>query len=89
MWIGYETVIMPGVQVGDGAIIAAKSVVVSDVPSYTIFGGNPAKFIRQRFDDEVIRSLLEIAWWNWDIGKITRNLEKIVSTDIEALIHCE
>mgnify|MGYP003465547359 FL=1 len=89
VWIGYETVIMPGVQVGDGAIIAAKSVVVSDVPSYTIFGGNPAKFIRQRFDDEVIRSLLEIAWWNWDIGKITRNLEKIVSTDIEALIHCE
>jgi virginiamycin A acetyltransferase len=89
VWIGYETVIMPGVQVGDGAIIAAKSVVVSDVPSYTIFGGNPAKFIRQRFDDEVIRSLLEIAWWNWDIGKITRNLEKIVSTDIEALINCE
>ena len=89
VWIGYETAIMPGVQVGDGAIIAAKSVVVSDVPSYTIFGGNPAKFIRQRFDDEVIRSLLEIAWWNWDIGKITRNLEKIVSTDIEALINCE
>jgi virginiamycin A acetyltransferase len=89
VWIGYETAIMPGVQVGDGAIIATKSVVVSDVPSYTIFGGNPAKCIRQRFDDEVIRSLLEIAWWNWDIGKITRNLEKIVSTDIEALINCE
>jgi virginiamycin A acetyltransferase len=89
VWIGYETAIMPGVQVGDGAIIAAKSVVVSNVPPYTIFGGNPAKCIRQRFDDEVIRSLLEIAWWNWDIGKITRNLEKIVSTDIEAMINCE
>ncbi|MGL5080791.1 MAG: Vat family streptogramin A O-acetyltransferase [Microcoleaceae cyanobacterium] len=89
VWIGYETVIMPGVKVGDGAIIAAKSVLVSDVPPYTIFGGNPAKCIRQRFDDEVIRSLLEIAWWNWEIRKITRNLEKIVSADIEALISCE
>ena len=88
VWIGYEAVIMPGVQVGDGAIIAAKSVVVSDVPPYTIFRGNPAKCIRQRFDDEVIRSLLDIAWWNWKIEKITRNLDKIVSADIEALMNC-
>lgn len=88
-WIGYEVVIMPGVYVGDGAIIAAKSVVVSDVPPYAIFGGNPAKCIRQRFNDEVICSLLEVAWWNWDIEKITRNLEKIVSADIEALTNCE
>jgi virginiamycin A acetyltransferase len=85
VWIGYEATIMPGVKVGDGAIIAAKSVVASDVPPYTIFGGNPAKCIRQRFDDETIRLLLEITWWNWDIEKITRNLEQIVSADIEAL----
>ena len=89
VWIGYEAVIMPGVQVGDGAIIAAKSVVVSDVAPYTIFGGNPAKCIRQRFDDRVIKSLLEVAWWNWEIAKITRNLEKIVAADVEALINCE
>jgi virginiamycin A acetyltransferase len=89
VWIGYETVIMPGIQVGDGAIIAAKSVVVSDVPPYTIFGGNPARCIRQRFDDEVIRSLLEIAWWNWEIEKITRNLDEIVSANIGALINCQ
>jgi virginiamycin A acetyltransferase len=89
VWIGYETVIMPGGQVGDGAIIAAKSVVVSDVPPYTIYGGNPARCIRQRFDEEVIRSLLEIAWWDWEIEKITRNLDKIVSADIAALINCE
>jgi virginiamycin A acetyltransferase len=85
VWIGYEATIMPGVKVGDGAIVAAKSVVVSDVPPYTIFGGNPAKCIRQRFDDETIRLLLEIAWWNWDIEKITSNLEQIGSADIEAL----
>lgn len=89
VWIGYETVIMPGVQVGNGAIIAAKSVVVSDIAPYTIFGGNPAKFIRQRFDDGMIEALLEVAWWNWDIEKITHNLEKIVAADIEALINCE
>ncbi|MFZ9738876.1 MAG: Vat family streptogramin A O-acetyltransferase [Prochlorotrichaceae cyanobacterium] len=89
VWIGYETVIMPGVKVGDGAIVAAKSVVVSDVPPYTIFGGNPARQIRQRFDDETIRALLEIAWWDWEIDKITRNLDKIVSADLEALRHCQ
>lgn len=89
VWIGYEAVIMPGIQVGDGAVIAAKSIVVSDVAPYTIFGGNPAKCIRQRFDDEVIKSLLKVVWWNWDIEKITRNLEKIVAADIEALINCQ
>jgi virginiamycin A acetyltransferase len=89
VWIGYEAVIMPGVQVGDGAIIAAKSVVVSDIPPYTIFGGNPAKCIRQRFDNEVIQTLLEVAWWDWDIEKITRNLEKIVAGDLKALINCK
>jgi virginiamycin A acetyltransferase len=89
VWIGYEAVTMPGVQVGDGAIIAAKSVVVSDVSPYTIVGGNPAKRIRQRFEDEVIQALLEVAWWNWDIETITRNLEKIVAADIEGLRNCE
>jgi virginiamycin A acetyltransferase len=89
VWIGYEAVIMPGVQVGDGAIIAAKSVVVGDVSPYTIVGGNPAKRIRQRFEDEVIQALLEVAWWNWDIKKITRNLEKIVAVDVEGLRNCE
>jgi virginiamycin A acetyltransferase len=89
VWIGYETVVMPGVQVGNGAIIAAKSVVVSDILPYTIVGGNPAKLIRQRFDDNVIQALIEVAWWNWEIEKITRNLEKIVASDIEGLRNCE
>ncbi len=89
VWIGYEATIMPGVQIGDGAVIAAKSVVVGDIPPYTIFGGNPAKCIRQRFDDETVKSLLKIAWWNWEIEKITRNLEKIVSANIDALMACE
>ena len=85
VWIGYEAVIMPGVKVGDGAIIAAKSVVTKNIQPYTIVGGNPAKIIRQRFADEIVNILLEIAWWNWDVEKITRNLSKIVNADIEAL----
>ena len=85
VWIGYESVIMPGIKIGDGAIIAAKSVVVSDVPPYTIVGGNPAKAIRKRFNDDIIKTLLEIAWWNWDIEKISQNLEKIVAADIDTL----
>ncbi len=89
VWIGYEAVIMPGVEIGDGAIIASKSVVTKDVLPYTIVGGNPAKVIKKRFADEVIETLLEIAWWNWDIEKITRNLEQIVGGDIEALKNCE
>ena len=89
VWIGYKAVMMPGVQVGDGAIIAAKSVVVRDVLPYTIVGGNPAKCIRQRFDDETIQALLKVSWWNWEIEKITRNLDLIVGADIEALINCK
>ncbi len=88
VWIGYEAVIMPGVKIGDGAIIASKSVVTKDVPPYTIVGGNPANLVRKRFSEETIQVLLEIAWWNWDIAKITRNLEKIVSADLEALKMC-
>lgn len=88
VWIGYESVIMPGVNIGDGAIIAAKSIVTKDVAPYTIVGGNPAQPIRSRFPDEIIQLLLKIEWWNWPIEKITRNLEKIVNADIEALETC-
>ncbi len=88
VWIGYESTIMPGVKIGDGAIVAAKSVVVNDVPAYTIVGGNPAKLIKQRFTSEAIAALLEIAWWNWSIEKISRNLVFIVSADIDALRSC-
>jgi len=88
VWIGYEATIMPGVTIGDGAVVAAKSVVVADVAPYTIVGGNPAKYIRQRFENHVVRSLINIAWWNWDIAKITRNLKLITAADIDALSTC-
>lgn len=89
VWIGYEAVILPGVKIGDGAIIAAKSVVTRDVKPYSIVGGNPAQSFRQRFGDDVVQALLEIAWWNWDIEKITRNLDVIVKADLDALRACQ
>jgi virginiamycin A acetyltransferase len=88
VWIGYDALIMPGVTIGDGAIISSRSVVVGDVPAYTIVGGNPATQIRQRFAPEVIEVLQSIAWWNWPIDKITRHLDAIVAGDIAVLQAC-
>jgi virginiamycin A acetyltransferase len=85
VWIGQEATIMPGVTIGDGAIIAAKSVVTADVPPYAIVGGNPAKLIRRRFGDDVIAELLAIRWWDWSVDRITRNLDAIRGADMEAL----
>ena len=76
---------MPGVHIGDGAIIAAKAVVTKEVPPYALVGGNPAKVIRKRFDESTIEKLLQIKWWNWSIEKITKNLPVITSGDIEKL----
>jgi len=83
VWIGLDATIMPGVKIGDGAIIGAKSVVTNDVEPYTIVGGNPAKVIRKRFDDEAINILLAIKWWNWPIEKIEKNIDIITGDNID------
>jgi virginiamycin A acetyltransferase len=85
VWIGHEATILPGVKIGDGAIIATKSVVGSDVPPYAIVGGNPAKVIRRRFPDDIVAELLAIRWWEWSTEKITRNLHAIRGADMDAL----
>ena len=85
VWIGYGATLMPGVQIGDGAIIASQTVVTKSVVPYSVVGGNPAKEIRKRFDEDTIEALLAIQWWNWDSEKITRNLKAICGSDIEAL----
>lgn len=86
VWIGYESLVMPGVKIGNGAIVSSRAVVVADVPAYTIVGGNPAKVIKRRYEPEVVERLEAIAWWDWHIEKITQNLEVIVSGDVEALL---
>ena len=78
---------MPGVKIGDGAIIASNSTVVSNIEPYTIYGGNPAKFIKKRFSDEIIKHLLKLQWWNWDESKIFDKMEMLVSKEgLEQLV---
>ena len=79
VWIGQNVTIMPGVIIGDGAIIAANSTVVKSVEPYSIYGGNPAKFIKKRFSDEKIEFLLKLEWWNWSEEEIFDNLEILTS----------
>ena len=69
----------------DGAIIAAKSVVVKDVEPYTIVGGNPAMEIRKRFSESKINELLELQWWDWPIEKITEKVQYLTGDNIESL----
>ena len=83
VWIGRESVIMPGVKIGDGAIIAAYSVVTKDVPPYSVFGGNPAKFIKARFDNELISLLLEFRWWDLASEQLTDILPLLCDSDLK------
>lgn len=85
VWIGYNATIMPGVKIGDGAIVAANAVVTRDVEPYSIVGGNPANEIRKRFPQEKVEVLLDIQWWNWDIEKITKNVQLLSGENIDAL----
>jgi len=85
VWIGYNSTIMSGVKIGDGAIIATNSTIVKDVLPYTIVGGNPAQLIKKRFSDETIEKLLELKWWDWDIDKITENVQFLTGKSVERL----
>ena len=79
---------MPAVTIGNGAIVAARSVITKDVPAYSIVAGQPAKVICQRFSDCVIEDLQKIAWWDWPIELITKNISLIVGADINLLKEC-
>lgn len=85
VWIGRRATIMPGVRIGDGAIISAEAVVVKDVDPYTVVGGNPAREIKQRYPKEFIEELLEIKWWDFDIDLISQYIGAIVSGDMVTL----
>jgi virginiamycin A acetyltransferase len=85
VWVGYQAVILCGVQIGDGAIIGSRAVVTKDVPPYTIVGGVPARPIRKRFDEATIQKLLELQWWDWPDEKIKANLPAIQNGEIERL----
>ncbi|WP_031174189.1 CatB-related O-acetyltransferase [Streptomyces durhamensis] len=79
VWIGYQALIMPGVRIGDGAIVAAGAVVTADVEPYTVVGGNPARPIRRRYEDADIERLLRAAWWHWPVELVTEHLRTIMA----------
>ncbi len=85
VWIGYRAMIMPGVSIGDGAVIATRSVVTKGVPPYAVVAGNPARVIRLRFSEAEIDRLLELKWWDWPAGKITRCVHLLTGKDLAAL----
>ena len=85
VWIGREAVIMPGVTIGDGAIIGTRAQVTKDVPDYAGVAGNPAAIVKMRFPPEIVAELLTIRWWDWDAAKIGRNVDAIQGADIDAL----
>lgn len=85
VWFGTNATVMPGVTICSGAIIGAHAVVASDVPPYAVVVGNPGRVVRLRFDEETIDRLLEIAWWDWPINRITRHLSAIWGADIDRL----
>ncbi len=83
VWIGRDSVIMPGVKIGDGAIIAAYSVVVKDIEPYTVAGGNPARPIKKRFDEELIELLLKLQWWDFEPEKLFAFMPILCDDDLE------
>ncbi len=85
VWTGYGVTIMPGVRVGNGAVVASGSVVVDDVPDYGIVGGNPARLIRTRYPEPDIARLLAVAWWDWPLDHLTTHLRTIMSGTIDDL----
>ncbi|MEA4806694.1 CatB-related O-acetyltransferase [Acetobacterium wieringae] len=85
VWIGYEAVIMSGVHIGDGAIIGTRAVVTKDVEPYTNVGGVPAKLIKKRFDDETIKRLQSLCWWDWNKQQLREKLNDIMCGKIDQL----
>jgi virginiamycin A acetyltransferase len=85
VWLGYEALVMPGVRIGDGAIVASRAVVAADVPPYCVVAGNPARVVKQRFSPEVVAQLQAIAWWNWPADHVGAHLAAIMGGDLAVL----
>ena len=85
VWIGQNVTVLPGIKIGDGAIIGMNSVVSKDIPPYTIAAGNPIKIIKKRFDDEIINLLLKYKWWDQTIEKINDDIPMLTCNDDKKL----
>jgi virginiamycin A acetyltransferase len=85
VWLGTEATVLPGVTIGDGAVVGAKAVVASDVAPYAVVVGNPARVVRQRYDAATVVRLQKLAWWDWPAERITRAIPALVEGDLDAL----
>lgn len=85
IWLGYQALVLPGVSIGHGAVVAAASVVSADVPPYAIVAGNPARVVRRRYGDADVQLLLRAAWWDWPIEAVTEHARTIMSGTPAAL----
>ena len=85
VWIGWESVILPGVHIGDGAIIAARSVVAKDVPAYTVAGGNPVRVLKQRFPEDLVQLLLAWRWWDLPPAELAEAVPLLCDPDLDAV----
>jgi virginiamycin A acetyltransferase len=79
VWLGYQALVLPGVTIGHGAVVAAATVVAADVPPYAIVAGNPARVVRMRFDEQDVERLLRAAWWDWPPELITEHARTIMA----------
>lgn len=79
VWLGYQALVMPGVTIGHGAVVAAASVVSRDVPPYAVVAGNPARLVRMRFEPDDVERLLRSAWWDWPVEQVTQHARTIMS----------
>ena len=86
VWIGQNAMIMSGVSIGDGAVVAAGAVVIEDIPPYALCAGNPGAVRKKRFPDGVVERLLEIRWWDWDISEIRKASPLLASEDMEKFL---
>lgn len=83
VWIGHGAVIMPGISIGNGAIVGANAVVTKDVPAYTIVAGVPAKPLRRRFPAEIAARIESLAWWDWPPEKLAKAVPEMQALAIE------
>jgi acetyltransferase-like isoleucine patch superfamily enzyme len=86
VWLGFRSMVLSGVKIGDGAVVGAGAVVTQDVPPYAIVAGNPARLIKMRFDETTTQALCALQWWHWPLEKIKQHVEQLCSGDLEPLL---
>lgn len=87
VWIGHGVLVLSGVTIGDGAVVAAGAVITKDVAPYSIVGGNPARFIRSRFDSDVVDKIKQSAWWTWNESVVAANANDLNGKEVRGDWH--